>query len=159
MKSEKLCGLRNIARAIREHALNVLPFDSGETGSVGAGHWGGFWTSPIHEFLIARKNLVGVRGFAEIVIGSEFYCRKSRRDAAVSGQHDDADGLIKAAKVAHDLEPAYAGEPKIYNRQVRTQRFGEPKRCGAIGGSFSLPSATRQGATQTIPKYFVVIDD
>ena len=102
MQTEQFSGLRNVALAVHQDALDVLPLDARE-----GRNFRGYRLNSrrlVSESLIASQNLIGIRRLAHIVVGSQFGGGERRRDAAVARKHDDANGLVETPEVPNDVQ-------------------------------------------------------
>src|SRR5262245_26420353 len=122
MNSQKLCGLTDIPRAIGQHALNVLPFDTCKAGYRNRRLFPRQFRAKV---LIRRENLVHVDGFAEVMIRAELQCLQRRRNAAVSRKNDQSGCCVERLERLNEIETADVRHLEIEQNKVRTQSARE----------------------------------
>ena len=77
--------------AVRQHPLHVLPLHPRQTGHRLLLACGQRVVRPGRDLLVCCQDLIGVRRFTQKVICAQLGGRQRGCDAAITGQHDDAD--------------------------------------------------------------------
>src|SRR5271157_6210398 len=157
MHSQQLGRLRDIAAAIRQNPLHVLPFDAGQARHLRRRPRAR--ALAIANALKRGQHLVHVHRLAEVMVRPALDGLDGRGDAPIAGQHDDRDRGVQLPELPHDVEPGFVRQAQVHDGKVG-RRFGcQSARRGAVGGSKRLPTAQRKGLAQSGAEPFVVIDD
>jgi len=102
-------GGRDVAVVLVQHFLDVFPFEPRHGQRFGADFERGIG-------LVAQQrgeDLVGVRGFREVVPCAEAHRLDRGGDAGITGEHDDGRGRGPSGQRGHDGQPRFAGQFQI----------------------------------------------
>src|SRR5262249_10584342 len=117
MNAKEFCSLGDVARAIGEHALDMLPFYPRER------RYGGrslFLCGLVIEVTICGKDLIGVGGLTKVMICSQFQCLHRRGDASIAGEYDHSNCAVQFLDVLDEIKTVEIRHLRIQQDQVRT---------------------------------------
>ena len=151
---ERTGGLRHVASVLLQYPIDVLPLEAVD------GH--GFRTR--RHFLVAGFSLegidevVGVRGFGQVVRGAELDRLDRRGNAAVAGQNHDASMRVETDQGRHKLETGPIGQPQVHHGVLRRVFVSRP--CCLLSGKSDpyIESTLLEGPGERVAQHAVVVD-
>src|SRR5476651_632353 len=145
--------LRDVAVALLEHALDMLP-----AHAVGRHRIAGRRRQLAAMRVQRLLDRIGVGRLGEIVDGAFLHGGHRGRDVAVAGQHDDADVGPRLAERLHQLEAVAVAQPQVEHGEGGRPR-GLGQRLGHRADRRYDKAAQFERARDTVAERRVVVDD
>src|SRR5476649_1693838 len=145
--------LRDVAVALLEHALDMLP-----AYAVGRHRIAGRRRQLAAVRVQRLLDRVGVGGLGEIVDGAFLNGGNRGRDVAIAGQNDDADVGPRLTQRLHQLQPVAITETKIEHREGGRPR-GLRQRLGHRSHGRDDEAAQFERARDSVAERGIVVGD
>ena len=159
MNPQTPSGFGDVASAVGQHAMDVLPFGTGERRRVVL-RLGIALRRRRHLALAAAerpKDVVRVRRLGKIIGGPQPDRVDCGGDAAKSGQHQDTDLRVGFLQVAKHFQTRLPGHAKIHDRQAGVELLSRLHRFVIARRGNDIQPAFAQGPRQTLAENEAVI--
>ena len=138
MDAQKFRRLGDIALAIGENPLDVLPFHTRQAGY--RSQPSGACRRGRPPGLESKQELVGIDGLGEIVIRSAPDRFERRGNAAITCEHQDKCCGVKLPEPTYYVDAGFGDEAQIHNCEVRAFLARGRDGIRGVGGAECFPS-------------------